>query len=207
MRFNLLSNAAARALGLHASSDEGRDPDQAPLPGEDGDDDDGDDDTPQENPPAPTPAPDASAPAGTLTIAQAREGVDAAREQGHAQGVKAERERTEKVLSSKEGMANSADAAFMLANTDATADKIIAQLARKAPAASTAPATQPIANTDLNLGDPTNPRASAAGGEGQSADEIWDASDRRVHGSFAPVVPAANVPPAGSGVVQLPTGY
>lgn len=210
-RFQLLSSAHAMALGLlgrtaaDAGDDDELDPDAAP----DGDDEDkpaGDPpagDPPAEQPPAEQPpagdppAPVASSKGSKLSMAQAKEAVDAAR----SQGASAERTRWATVMESKEGLANVANATFLLSETDSPADKIVAKLAKLGPAAA-APA-KPLANTSLDLGDPTNPRAAAGGKEDADAPEnIWAESDKRVHGTGAPVVPAQHANVAGAGTIQ-----
>ena len=207
-KFKLLSSSIAASLGLGASTeDPNPNPDAAPAPGEG--DGEGEEEQPAGDPPAdpaaPAPAPEAAT-GETLTLAQGKEAVAIGRAEGVAAGVAAERDRTAKVLGSKEGLANAADAGFMLANTDATADKIISHLASKAPMPA-ASAAAPIENTNLNLSDPTNPAASAAGKE--AGGNVWDESHARIHGSAAFVVPPANaVPPsAGAVIAPPPSGF
>jgi len=139
----------------------------------------------------------------------------------HAAGVAAERARTEKVLSSTEGQANQADAAFLLANTDASADKVIKNLATRKGGSTTTSTSKPaptkeaeIEGTNVDLGSGVDPAAAlgegaASTGEGGDS-EGWDtaiASASYAPGAITPnvaAVPAAAAAAASGGNVTIP---
>lgn len=85
-----------------------------------------------------------------------------------AAGVTAERQRTAAVFASAAGLANPAMAAFMLAESSASADAIIAKLGTL-PAASAS--VQTIPDTNIDLGKPG--AAAAAVSEGSEPDDVW----------------------------------
>jgi len=135
------------------------------------------------------------------------------RAEGVTEGQKAERDRTAAVLGSEEGKANYADASFMLANTDASADKIIAELKSRGPAAETSTTTDTnagIEDTDVDLGHGTDPAAALdEGAEGGDKDP-WASSIDRVstaNGLTAPVAPAASVQPNAAGNITIPASH
>ncbi|MBX9814072.1 MAG: hypothetical protein K2X76_05160 [Sphingomonas sp.] len=138
--------------------------------------------------PAPTASEQPGAPA--LTEDRIEAALQAAKAEGHAEGVaagaQAERERAAAVFASEEGKANMTMAAWMLgAAPTATADQIVAQLkaapapapaaaapAAPAPAAQASQLQQQLATTprvDLNAGKP----AANANDGGHGAGDIW----------------------------------
>lgn len=222
IKFNMMSKAAlataAHALGGANAGDPPADP--APAPEEP--------ETTEEQadppaPPAPAAEPDAPAPAPEPTDADEGPAAEvvlatdaaAVANERFSEGRKAERDRTAAVLGSDAGRANTAQAAWMLANApDATADSIIKSLG-SFPAGGNA--GQPIPDTNLNVGP--GKAVDAQDANEQDVDKIWASSNERVghvagstnarsdsggfiHSSVpaggATLVPGAAIPPTGN---------
>lgn len=117
-----------------------------------------------------------------VALADAQRAATTARATGVTEGVTAERARWNAVLSSDEGRANTANAAFLLNHSSAKAEDIIAQL--KAAPGAAAPAAAPAAaapvvipDTRVDLQGGQGAAAAAAdGGAGGApdADKLWD---------------------------------
>ncbi len=126
----------------------------------------------------------ASSAAGAQTVVSAEDAAAVAAEQ-HRAGRLAEIKRTADVFASAEGQANPMQAAWLLAHgPDASSESIVKSLATlpgAKPGASTAPAGQVIADTnvDLGRGDP-QAALNAGGSSAKETDDEWEASRKRV---------------------------
>lgn len=134
---------------------------------------------------APTPAADAGGEGGenepaVVLASEALPAIEGAKAEGHAAGVKAERERTAAVFASDAGKANPSAAAFMLANSEASAETIVAKLpemgaAAPAPGAATTP-DKPAATTPLTV-DLSTTSKTDLGAPGANANDTSDTVD------------------------------
>lgn len=148
--------------------------------------------------------------AETFTFAQMQEAVSAAR----GEATSSERARTKKVFASPEGQANPSDAAFFLTTGSASADEIITHLKGRA-ASSSEPkgSEQPqgsISETEVDLGDGTDPSNSIDGSVEDQPEDLWAESAARVHGSsagFPVTTPVVTAPQQQQGNITTRTGF
>lgn len=145
---------------------------------------------PAGEPPAAAPAPAGDESVDVVLKTEAESAVSAAKAAGHAAAM----QRVEAVFASLSAHTHSADAVFLLCNSDASADKIIAHLDAKGEAAPAPSASEsapaPTANEPtpaqkleastpkIDLGSP----AASADEPGEPADGGWGDAENRVNG-------------------------
>jgi hypothetical protein len=147
-------------------------------------------------PPAADTAPRAQEPDAALpedvTAEQLTAALTAAKAAGHAEGVAAERGRTAEVLGSAPAQANVAGAAFLLAETDTSAAKIVENLPKiAASAAPAAPVAADAPKPALSVPLENTPKITVGAGDPKpepSADDIWNGvlEERADQSPFAP---------------------
>lgn len=177
-KFSLMSAAALATLAAAGTGAEGDDDgDAGPAPGQGGSDAAPANPTPTPADTGGTPAAEpadqggAEATADVVLATDAAASIRAADAAGYARA----NARMSTVFASDEGKANPALAAFMLSESTASADSIVAHLkaqgAPAAPAAATAPV---IPNTSIDLGRGTDPAALVGDdGAGAQAEDGW----------------------------------
>jgi len=226
---------AALAAGSAAAADDSNDADAGPEPGKGG----SDASPPSNGAPADTGADKTSdkgdagddkgadAKGGDVQQVVAASDVTALMSEAEAKGFAAANARMSTVMASEEGKAKPSTAAFLLANSHANAEAIIAQMkSNPGPATSGVPAdsaqiataalqayldemkggsgsTEPIANTNVDLGKGVDPKALADEGPDKKAvDDSWDEALADRAAANAPIIPAAH---AGNGEGHVTT--
>lgn len=170
MKFNLLTASALRAFSASAASQPDEDDtDAGPAPAEP---DQGGDAAPESQPDdggeTTTDKPDkGQATTDVVAAADAASEINAS----YAKGFAAANARMNTVLTSPEGSKNPALAAFLLSNSNASADAIIGQL-KSQPGAS-APTGQEIPDTNVDLGSGVDPKAIAEDGSKKDDGDGW----------------------------------
>jgi len=212
MKFSLMSRAAVAALaaGSAAAADDSNDADAGPEPGKGG----SDASPPSNDAPADTGADKTSdkgdagddkgadAKGGDVQQVVAASDVTALMSEAEAKGFAAANARMSTVMASEEGKANPSTAAFLLANSHANAEAIIAQM-KSNPAPAASGSTEPIANTNVDLGKGVDPKALADEGPDKKAvDDSWDEALADRAAANAPIIPAAH---AGNGEGHVTT--
>lgn len=200
-KFRLLSAAAVAALG--ASGDPATDGDAGPEPGQGGSDAGKEgENKPTDQPAKTNEQSDAGSQAAETPVdVVAAADVADLTAKAEAKGFAAANARMKAVFDSPEGKANAADAAFLLATSNGSADDIIGHLKGRAPApAPAATTTIPDTTTDIKTD------AASLAGQGASANDVdksWDDVFESQAAAQAPLVPPAAAA-AATGAVTIP---
>lgn len=184
MKFKLLTASALAALSSAAPGGEEDDADAGPEPQTPAPDQ-GDDK------PADKPADDGgetttdqSSASDEVAVVAAADAQNLATE-AHGKGFAEANARMTAVFASAEAQKNPSLAAFMLANTNASADAIIGQL-KAQPAGAVSPSgTQAIPDTNVNLGVGTDPKALTGGkGGSDGGKDGWDEANEATAAAY-----------------------
>lgn len=187
-KFSLMSAAAVAALASGASTETEDDGDAGPAPGA----------TPA---PSPAPSPTDEGPKKTTEKSEAADEVVDVVAASDVQKIAADAKaagfaeantRMGAVFASDEGKADPSTAAFLLANSHASADTIIGQLKAKAPAAAPA-AKQTVPDTNVDLGKPAGQDPKALAEEGApKGDDPWGDTIAQHAADTSPFIPSAD---------------
>lgn len=196
MKFKLLTASALAALSSSAAGGDEDDVDAGPEPQTPAPDQG--DETPADKPAdgGGEKTTDKSTASDEVAVVAAADAQQLATD-AHAKGFAEANTRMSAVFDSEEGQKNPSLAAFMLANTSASAEAIIGKLkTQPAAAGSSAGGSQAIPDTNVDLGSGTDPKALAEGkGSGGGEKDGWDEAAAKTaasygYGSSAPVVAA-----------------